>query len=112
MVEAGAFGAAWQGRCVELVYWQLGGGHPAGRVTDPFKTDAAAIAAAVDNAAARLRGLVHAYRDPDRAYLAQPHPGLRPRFPDYAQLARLAEWDQGEDAEDSADAEADAAADR
>jgi len=29
---------------------------------------------------------------PDRCYLSQPHPARAPRFSDYAQLARVAEW--------------------
>ena len=32
------------------------------------------------------------YDAPDRCYLSQPQPGFAPRFSDYAQLARVAEW--------------------
>ena len=42
--------------------------------------------------AAALATLIDAFDDPARAYLSQPHPGRAPRFPDYAQLARVAEW--------------------
>ena len=46
------------------------------------------MAAARDN----LGGLIDAYDQPDRCYLSQPHPARAPRFSDYAQLARVAEW--------------------
>jgi len=36
--------------------------------------------------------LIDAYDAPDRCYLSQPQPGFAPRFSDYAQLARVAEW--------------------
>ena len=29
---------------------------------------------------------------PARPYLSRPHPGQAPRFSDYTQLARVAEW--------------------
>ena len=50
-------------------------------------------------AAASLRKLIAAFDDPARAYLAQPHPGRLPRFPQYGQLARVAEWRAVEDGE-------------
>ena len=62
-------------------------------VSDEMRTRVAAAAEAAEQLCAR----VEAFDDPARAYLAQPHPGLRPRFPEYAQLARVAEWDLGED---------------
>ncbi len=41
---------------------------------------------------AALADLVAAFDDPAQPYLSQPHPGRAPRFSDYAQLARVAEW--------------------
>jgi len=35
--------------------------------------------------------LIDRFDDPARAYLSQPHPARAPRWPDYAQLARVAE---------------------
>ncbi len=52
--------------------------------------------------ATALGALIDAFDDPARCYLSQPHPGRAPRFSDYAQLARVAEWaaaDEGEDEE-------------
>jgi ATP-dependent helicase/nuclease subunit B len=91
MAEAGAF-AGIAGQAAELVYWHLSGGYVAGEATSLWKGDADAVAGATRAAAENFRALVATYDDPDRAYLAQPHPGRVPRFPQYAQLARVAEW--------------------
>lgn len=93
MVEAGAFGAAVHGQVASLTYWHLTGGSAAGEARSLFKGDAAAISKATTEARQSLMTLIAAYDDPTRSYLAQPHPGHRPRFPAYAQLARVAEWD-------------------
>ncbi len=97
MAAAAAFpGVA--GTPAELTYWHLTGGFQPGAVRTLFKGDPAAIEAAAANAEARLRDLIAAFDDPARPYLSQPHAGRVPRFSDYAQLARVAEWDlSGED---------------
>jgi ATP-dependent helicase/nuclease subunit B len=92
MADAGVFGAAWTGAAAELAYWHLTGGFHAGDLRTLFKGDADAIAAAVGDARVALCALIDAYDAPDRCYLSQPVPGLAPRFSDYAQLARVAEW--------------------
>ena len=98
MAGSGAFGADFAGDAGELVYWHLTGGYEPGEVRSLFKGDADAIAAAVASARERLGTLIDAYDQPDRCYLSQPHPARAPRFPDYAQLARVAEWSAaGED---------------
>ncbi len=91
MAAAGAF-AGIAGQAAELVYWHLSGGHVEGKATSLWSGDADAVAAAAGEAETNLRALIATYEDPDRAYLAQPHPGRAPRFPEYAQLARVAEW--------------------
>ena len=99
MAEAGAFGPATAGQAGELIYWHLTGGHERGEERSLFKGNATAIAAAVAAAWESLGSLIDAYDQPDRCYLSQPHPARAPRFPDYAQLARVAEWAAaGEDA--------------
>ena len=101
MAAAAAFGPDVAGGAAELVYWHLSGGFEAGKVYSLYKGDPAAVAAGAAAAAENLRGLIAAYDDPDRAYLAQPHPGQAPRFADYAQLARVAEWSiAGDEAEE------------
>jgi len=92
MAEAGAFGDRITGPTEELTYWHLTGGFNAGEERTLFKRDAAAIAAAVADARVALCSLIDAYDAPDRCYLSQPQPGFAPRFSDYAQLARVAEW--------------------
>ena len=92
MAETGAFGTELAGAAAELVYWHLTGGYEPGEVRSLFKGDATANAAAVASARDNLGGLIDAYDQPDRCYLSQPHPARAPRFSDYAQLARVAEW--------------------
>jgi ATP-dependent helicase/nuclease subunit B len=92
MAEAGGFGACLTGRAGELIYWHLTGGYEPGEVRSLFKGDATAIAAAVAAAWESLGGLIDAYDQPNRCYLSQPHPARAPRFSDYTQLARVAEW--------------------
>jgi len=92
MAAAGAFGPEVAGESAELIYWHLTGGFEAGKATTLFKGDAAKVAEASDTARGKLRDLIAAFDDPARAYLSQPHPGRAPRFSDYAQLARVAEW--------------------
>ena len=98
MAEDGAFGEI-AGTSVELAYWHLTGGFEAGQVKPLFKGRADGIADAVAGARVSLRALVEAFDDPDRAYLSQPHAGRVPRFSDYGQLARVAEWDLSGDDE-------------
>ncbi len=92
MAQAGAFGEGISGTAEELTYWHLTGGYHAGELRTLFKADAAAIAAAVAEARKALCALIDAFDAPDRCYLSQPQPGVAPRFSDYAQLARVAEW--------------------
>jgi ATP-dependent helicase/nuclease subunit B len=99
MAAAGAFGPELIGREFELVYWHLTGGFVPGEVTALFKGDTAATNAAVAIAAEKLAALITRFDDPAQPYLSQPHPGSAPRFNDYTQLARVAEWaalDEGE----------------
>lgn len=92
MAAAGAFGDPFVAPAAELIYWHLSGGFDRGTSTSLFKGDAAAIGAAVEGAARALQRLIAAFEDPGRAYLSHPHPARAPRFADYAQLARVAEW--------------------
>jgi ATP-dependent helicase/nuclease subunit B len=92
MAEAGAFGEAVTGAAEELAYWHLSGGYQPGQLRTLSKADPVAIAAAVTQARQSLCTLIDAYDAPGRRYLSQPQPGLAPRFSDYAQLARVAEW--------------------
>ena len=102
MAAAGGFGPTLAGQVTELTYWHLTGGYIPGEVFSLFKAEPTQTIASGDEAAARLRELVIAFDDPARAYLSQPHPDRIPRFPQYAQLARVAEWDlAGDGGEDA-----------
>ncbi len=100
MVMAGAFGPELAGEPAELAYWQISGGFEPGKVRPLFKGDAAVMAEAARAAEAALGALIDAFDDPARCYLSRPHPGRAPRFSDYAQLARVAEWASAGDGED------------
>ena len=57
-----------------------------------FRKDPTALPAAVAAALESLDRLIDDFDAADRAYLSCPNPGVAPRFTDYAQLARVAEW--------------------
>jgi len=92
MVAHGAFGEALRGRAVDLTYWQISGGFEPGASRQLFRGDAGKVEAASLLAAEKLAALVADFDRPGRPYLSQPHPGAAPRFSDYTQLARVAEW--------------------
>jgi ATP-dependent helicase/nuclease subunit B len=105
MAAEGAFGEIPKGsETGAMLYWHLTGGPDPGQ-EKPIRPKAPAttadqVAAAID----RLEALIDAYDDPQRCYLSQPRPGIAPRYTDYAQLARVAEWaaveDEGDDGEE------------
>ena len=92
MAAEGGFGPELQGTAEALIYWRLSGGLDAGEAVPLYKKRTAEIANAVSDARQRLCALIDAFDRPDRAYLSRPHPALAPRFSDYGQLARVAEW--------------------
>lgn len=98
MAAAGAFGQDLAGPVSELTYWHLTGGRTPGEVKSLYADDAEAVGEIVLTAEDRLARLIAAYDDPGRAYLSQPAPGQAPRFGEYGQLARVAEWAVAEDA--------------
>jgi ATP-dependent helicase/nuclease subunit B len=93
MVQGRGFGPALHGDVVELTYWHVSGGAEPGKVQTAFRGDAGRTRAASELAEVRLRERIIAFDDPAMPYLARPHPRFAQRFPDYAQLARVAEWD-------------------
>jgi ATP-dependent helicase/nuclease subunit B len=92
MAQAGGFGADLAGPVTELTYWHLTGGFVPGEARTLFKRDETRIAEAVALASGKLVELIASFDDPETAYLSVPHPSRAPRFSDYAQLARRAEW--------------------
>ena len=93
MAEAGAFGAAIAGAAEELTYWHLTGGFHAGESRHAVQGGRGSDRRRHRRRhARRCVRLIDTYDAPDRCYLSQPQPGFAPRFSDYAQLARVAEW--------------------
>ena len=92
MAAEGGFGPALAGSADSLVYWRLTGGIDPGEEKPLYKNKQGDIPDAVADARERLCALIDAFDHPRRAYLSRPHPGLAPRFSDYDQLARVAEW--------------------
>ncbi|MDT7950275.1 MAG: double-strand break repair protein AddB [Acetobacteraceae bacterium] len=97
MAARGAFGPGLVGTTGELAYWRLTGDQPAGDIMRLFKNDEDAIESHVGATVDQLNALIARYDDPEQAYLSEPHPEAKPRFSDYAQLARVAEWSVLED---------------
>lgn len=91
MAAEGAFGEAMTGKAVELAYWHLTGGFESGAARSLFRGNVADIAQATAAARDSLCRLIDAF-DAGRPYISHPHPDMAPRFSDYAQLARVAEW--------------------
>ncbi len=101
MAAEGGFGTDCAGSTGELIYWHLSGGFEPGKATPLFnKKNGSDISQAVTAARDNLCRLIDEFDSPDRAYLARPHPGLAPRFSDYEQLARVAEWSATGDADE------------
>jgi ATP-dependent helicase/nuclease subunit B len=97
IAAAGGFGDLGEARVIELAYWRLSGGEPAGEIRPVGRgTDPAALA---DAASDGLRALVARFENPATPYLAQPRAAYAPDYTDYAHLARVAEWSAGGDEE-------------
>ena len=96
MVADGAFGSDVAGTVDELVYWRLTGGFIPGEV---FQVGNAKDPVSELTARARtgFAALVRRFDQPEQPYLSQPNPSEAPRFTDYAQLARVAEWSAADD---------------
>jgi ATP-dependent helicase/nuclease subunit B len=100
MAERGGFRDTRAGSAAELLYWHLSGGHEPGKEYPLFKRNQADLPGAVTEAIESLERLIDAFDAPDRAYLSCPNPAVAPRFTDYAQLARVAEWSAAGDGDE------------
>ena len=88
IAEAGGFPGLDAGTVVELAYWRLTGGDPAGEQA-AFAVDPQQAAA---EARQGLEALVALFDDPHWPYRPRPVAGREPRFDDYVHLARVQEW--------------------
>ncbi len=101
IAAAGGFGASLQATTAELTYWQLTGGFEPGKITALFNGKDSDLQAAIETAIRGLETLIDQYDEADRCYLARPNPAWAPRFSDYAQLARVAEWSLAAEVDDA-----------
>lgn len=92
MALVGGFGPNVTGVSADLCYWHLTGRFIAGSARHLYAKHPEQLEPAVIEARESLGRLIDSFDDPDRCYLAQPHPDRTPRFSDYAQLSRVAEW--------------------
>ncbi|NVN42040.1 PD-(D/E)XK nuclease family protein, partial [Ameyamaea chiangmaiensis] len=74
-----------------LLYWRLSGAHKPGEAL-PIALDESEVRELAERTWENLRALIERFDDPDQAYYSHPRPGREPRYNDYAQLARVAEW--------------------
>ena len=91
ILAAGGFENVAAGTAVELAYWRLSGGEPAGEIK-PVKADAQELARAAREG---LEKLIRTFDDPKTPYLAIPKPEWASAWNDYAHLARIMEWSAG-----------------
>jgi ATP-dependent helicase/nuclease subunit B len=94
MVQAGSFPGIPPMSVSYLGHWKLNGGKDGGEKR--VEGDPMALADAALNG---LISLVDAFADPDTPYFSQPRPAARPRYSDYAHLARVREWSVLDDSE-------------
>jgi len=92
MAQLGGFGTSLAGPARALTYWHLTGGIEAGEEKALFKKSLDRIPDEAAAALASLGALIDAFDRFDKPYLSRPIPDQAPRFADYAQLARVAEW--------------------
>ncbi|EDP62221.1 Inactivated superfamily I helicase [alpha proteobacterium BAL199] len=76
-----------------LAYWRVGGGDPPGAI-DAVESGVAELVA---EAEAGLRTLIATFDDEQTPYHSVPDAGRKPRFNDYAHLARIGEWAAGDE---------------
>lgn len=92
MAADGAFGPALRATTAELTYWHLAGGYEPGEATKLYDKNGDDLQAEIAKASRGLKKLIDQFDEPDRCYLARPYPAWTPRFSDYTQLERVAEW--------------------
>ena len=95
IAEVGGFGEDAAGTVRELAYWHLTGGPTPGNEAKLFSSRSVPVGEAIAEAIERLQGRIDDFDRLETAYLSHPHPSMAPRFSNYGQLARVAEWAAG-----------------
>jgi ATP-dependent helicase/nuclease subunit B len=91
IAEAGGFAEIGPAAVVELAYWRLTGGDPAGEIL-PLARSPAELRRIVADAVQGLSELIARFDDATTPYRAVPRPEKAPRYSDYVHLARVKEW--------------------
>ena len=101
LLQLGGFGPDLQGEVHELAFWKLSGGSKPGEVVSLWskanQDQRAETERTSYEAYITLLELVRRFQDPDQPYRSAPDPSRKPRFSDYAQLARRSEWMASDD---------------
>ncbi len=92
MAEAGAFGADYTGKVLELAYLKLSGRHAAGEEKTLFGKKPEILREVLDRAASAVPELFEKFSRADTPYLAAPHPQRATYADVYAGISRRAEW--------------------
>lgn len=93
LLAKGAFSGLPAVETKKLAYWKLSGGMTAGAEQEvPASKSKIVLSDLIVPALEQLRQLLADYDDPARPYRSQPWAGRPPKYSDYAQLARVAEW--------------------
>jgi len=101
MVEAGAFAGLDPAPIAGLAYWKLGGGRIPGSVqaVGPSRDQPLTMEEIVEATRAGARRLLAAFASEATPYRSRPTPEHVPRQSDYDHLARIAEWQGGDEAD-------------
>jgi ATP-dependent helicase/nuclease subunit B len=91
IAEAGGFAGIAAAPVTELAFWEMSGRDPAGRAHD-VGGDATELRRHIDEAMVGLARLIARFDDPATPYRSVPRPDMKPRYSDYAHLARIKEW--------------------
>ncbi|MGZ9108938.1 MAG: double-strand break repair protein AddB [Micavibrio sp.] len=97
MVREGAFPELPASPPAYLGYWKLGGGRGGGKETR-LKASPDALA---DQALLGLENLVRVFANDETPYYSLPRPACKPKFQNYAHLARVQEWAVLDDSEEN-----------
>lgn len=100
MAMEGVFPGVPGEKPAQLSYWKLSGGRGGGKATT-LKSDPNDLA---EKALLGLENLVRVFANENTHYLSLPRPAFRPKYQDYAHLARVQEWSVLEDSDEGGEA--------
>ncbi|GGB34420.1 double-strand break repair protein AddB [Tistrella bauzanensis] len=96
ILDRGGFDGIPAATVSELAFWRLSGRRPAGAEIQVLKPGQTADALIAEHGAGFQR-LIATFDRPDHPYMARPRAWAAPRYSDYVHLARVKEWQAGDD---------------